>query len=132
VAAARRLKRAAVTLALVLLAGCGATTATTATPPPGTEALPSWVVSLNPHPGSSSEANTVVEVEHTVTEPDHEVRLIVDGVDVTAGALIGARSLAYEPLSRGSHTVRIEHVWLPGAGADLETIETFTWRFETL
>jgi hypothetical protein len=120
-----------VVVAALLLAACSSEE-TTATPPTGTAGLPGWVVSLSPEPGSSSQANTVVEVRHTIDQPGHEVRLILDGVDVTAGALRGDGILTYEPLASGPHTARIEHAWLPGAGADLETIDSFTWRFETL
>src|SRR6266852_1706010 len=57
--------------------------------------LPSWLTQLNPGPGSTS-SGQVVEVKHNIVTPEY-VRLIIDGVDVTASATKGPNELDYRP-----------------------------------
>lgn len=115
--------------AALLLAGCaGGGTGE----PAGGDELPDWVLSIQPRPGSSSTANTVIEVEHAVTEPDVFIRLIVDGTDVTATAADPRGLLTYQIVESGPHTATLERVRLPAVGEDEVVLDTFTWTFDTL
>ncbi|MDX1689845.1 MAG: hypothetical protein R3290_02355 [Acidimicrobiia bacterium] len=125
-----RLSRILAVLLLLALAACGSADDTTATDDP--DALPEWIVRVQPEPGSSATANTVVEVEHRIVETERFVRIVVDGTDMTASASDRAGILTFEGLTQGSHTVTVELVELPGDEAELNVIDSYTWSFDTL
>lgn len=54
---------------------------------------PSWVVSVYPSPSAAAAPERTVAVDHDLLPPNHNVRLIIDGVDVTGQAALapGAR-----------------------------------------
>lgn len=112
------------------------------------EALPSWIVSVRPEPGSESSSLQLVEVEHEVQTGGRSVRLIIDGVDVTSSSDFGSEErvtgpglLQYDPLGTpetanpevrldaGEHTARVELVELEDVGGGEEVIDSFTWTF---
>jgi hypothetical protein len=62
--------------------------------------LPSWIVSVYPGPGRSMASVSVVEVVHRVSGPRRGVRLLVDGVDVTATSKLSSGRLQYNPRRR--------------------------------
>ena len=71
-----------------------------------------------------------------LTDPDTEVRLIVDGVDVTAVIDAGPGILRYEDntegiatLGAGMHTAEVQLVSLPIAGVDTVVIDSYSWVF---
>lgn len=99
----------------------------------GQTTAPSWVESVRPLPQSTSTANTVVEVNHTPQDPEFSIRLIVDGIDVTATARADTPGLiTYRPLDPGPHSVTVEQTWLPDDGQDTVVVDSYTWSFETL
>lgn len=94
---------------------------------------PSWIESVSPLPNSTSTANTVVEVNHAPQDPEFSIRLIVDGIDVTASAQDDNLGLiTYRQLDPGPHSVTVEQTWLPDDGQDTVVVDSYTWSFETL
>lgn len=97
--------------------------------------LPAWLTQLNPGPDSSSSGIQVVEVKHSIVTPEY-VRLIVDGVDVTAYATKGPGLLDYRPagggpvaLSPGQHEAEVERM-SPATGAGPGTVlDPYSWSF---
>lgn len=114
-----------------LLAAACADTGQDATPPAG-NAMPSWIQSIQPSPDSSAMANTVIEVDHSQIDPEHFIRLLVDGVDVTSNATETEDMIVYRGLSKGSHTATVEETWLPEFGKQSDVISSYSWSFETL
>jgi hypothetical protein len=120
-----------VCLVAAVFASCGGDTGVTSTPFQAN--LPSWIESVRPLPESVSTANTVIEVAHSIPDTEHVIRLIVDGVDVTAAATEETAGITiYRPLEPGPHTATLERIWLPGAGQESVVLDTYTWTFETL
>jgi hypothetical protein len=125
------------TAALLLIVACEDTEAN------GTEAddraeMPSWVESVYPEPGSTAAVPDAVEVDHTLTEStDIDIRLVVDGTDVTTYATFEAGKLRYESgrgpvtLTAGDHTAEIQQVALPVEGAEYTVVDSFEWEFRT-
>lgn len=101
---------------------------------PGSESQPSWVETVYPAPGSSA-TTLAVEVDHTITSTDNDVRLMVDGVDVTTYAAFDAGRLRYESgvgpvvLGGGEHWAEVQLVTLPHEGADYEVLDSYRWEF---
>lgn len=118
--------------------------------------LPGWVTSVSPLPGAEAAPTDIIEVQHEQRGDLSGVRILIDGVDVTANAVPregsntrepfgendenaydGAGLLAYDPntelapveIDPGEHTVTLEQVRQPEEGADLEVLDTFDWTF---
>lgn len=118
--------------------------------------LPDWLEVVSPLPGAEGSATNLIEVQHNQTAELTGVRMLIDGVDVTASALPnegtnttqpfgpndensyeGEGLLAYDPntelmpveIDPGQHTVTLEQVRQPEPGADLEVLDTFEWTF---
>lgn len=118
-----------------LLLGC--------TDPENTEApeisdrQPDWVETVYPEPGATVAVPDAVEVDHAITSGDEDVRLIVDGTDVTTYAIFEAGKLRYESgdgpvvLGDGAHTAEVQRVSLPVEGIDYRVIDSFRWEFRT-
>lgn len=127
-----RLRVAIATIVLVpaVLISCGNDAGVTSTALRTT--LPSWIESVRPLPDSAATANTVIEVAHRVVDPDHFIRVIVDGIDVTADTTEEtAGTTIYRPLEPGPHTATVERTLLPGQGEEFVVLDSFTWTFET-
>lgn len=132
--------------AMTFLAACGGGDAE-----PGADsqaAIPDWIVNVRPEPGVESSTLKLVEVEHEVQTGGRDVRLIVDGVDVTASSDFGAEQrvsgpghILYDPerrpqsadapvtLDAGQHTATAELVELDEVGGGEEVVDSFTWTF---
>lgn len=121
--------------------------------------LPEWLIEVSPVPGAEAAPTDLVEVQWSRTRGAQEssgVRLFLDGTDVTAFALPNEGTnteqpfgpndenaaeagglLAYDPntelmpvqLDPGEHTARVELVYQPEIGADLEVVDSFEWSF---
>ncbi|MEX0789952.1 MAG: hypothetical protein WD178_04170 [Actinomycetota bacterium] len=128
-------------LAVGLLAGCGEEAAA---PPAADEALPTWLVSVKPEPGEQSAVLRRIEVNYVLQTDGENVRLSVDGTDVTSYADFGREqnvggpgSLVYDfeqarelvPLEPGEHTATLELVRLENLGEQHEILDTFSWTF---
>lgn len=130
-------------LALPLLAACGADNQAE---PGSTEDLPDWLTRVYPAPGAETTATRSVQVEYPVTE-GREVRLLIDGTDVTTYARVGGGLLEYDvdqpvspvELRPGSHTATVE-LYEPSVESsessetfdpsERQLIDSFTWEFE--
>ena len=149
---------ALISILLAALAGCAQGPEEDADAAADVE-LPDWLDSVSPIPGAEAAATDLIEVHHNATEEDTGVRMIIDGVDVTASAIPrdepeardpigindentfeGEGRLSYDPntdiapvsIDPGEHTVLLEHVRLPEPGAQLEVLDTFEWTFTVL
>jgi hypothetical protein len=89
------------------------------------------LVSIRPEPDGTSAADTAVEVEMAVTEPDAFVRLLVDGTDVTDTAAEPDGDLYYPVATPGRHTVTVERVMPSTDDGVPVTTDSYTWSFET-
>lgn len=117
----------------------------------GVEAeYPEWVEKVYPAPGAETSATPAVEVNHNVVTSEREVRLSIDGVDVTTYADQHSPSLLeYDPgdiesnppleLEPGEHEATLELLDVrpatEGDGTEyevLDTLDTFTWTFTIL
>lgn len=122
-------------LVISLLSGCSTGPATFEEGRVGSGESPTWVESVVPEPGSVAKVPDAVEVEHTITSTDEDVRLLIDGVDVTTYATFDAGEIRYEggvgpvPLNSGEHTAEVQRVRLPGNGLDYEVVDSYTWSF---
>lgn len=102
-----------------------------------TEQMPEWVESVYPEPGTTLAVPDVVEVDHAVQGAQEDVRLVVDGVDVTTYASFPAGSIRYESglgpvtLEEGEHTAQVQRVRLQAAGAEYEVLDSYSWEFRT-
>jgi hypothetical protein len=97
--------------------------------------MPSWLTQLNPGPDSSGSGIQVVEVKHSIVTPEY-VRLIVDGVDVTAYATKGPGLLDYRPAGGGPvvltpahHEAEVERLSPGTGGAPPTVVDSYTWSF---
>jgi hypothetical protein len=131
----------AAVLAIGLLAGCGEDEAA---PPAAGEALPTWLESVEPEPGEESAVLRRVEVNYNLQTDGENVRLSVDGTDVTAYADFGREEnvggpgrLVYDfegnrdvvRLGPGEHTATVELVRLEDLGEQPQVLDTFSWSF---
>ena len=119
-------------LALVVAACSGGTTDG---PVDDTE-LPTWIDVVTPEPGADATPAQTVSVEFRVTDTDHEVRLLIDGVDVTAGAIASPGLLTYTiddtgiiTIGPGDHTAEVQLVTTRAAGIDGVVIDSYEWTF---
>ncbi len=124
-----------------LLTGCGdGDELTVPTAPP----IPSWIVSVEPRPGAESATFRRVEVKHEVLTDGENVRLFIDGTDVTAYSEFGREDtvggpglLVYDfeqardfvPLEPGPHEAKVERVRVPGLGEQLKVLDSYSWSF---
>lgn len=125
-------------LVAVLASACTdpATVDTTAASQPTTASQPpSWIEDVIPEPGAISAVPDAVEIDHNIVTTDEELRLIVDGIDVTAYAEFDAGKLRYESgagpveLSPGDHTAEVQRVVLPADQTKYEVLDSYTWNF---
>ncbi len=116
---------------------------------PATAELPDWLARVYPEPGAELTATQAVQVDHDTLAADREVRLSIDGTDVTTYARIGPSTLEYDidqtaapvDLKPGSHTATVElYSVKAGASEGVESysasernlLDTFTWEFTVL
>ena len=112
--------------------------------------FPEWVEKLYPPPGSETSINQAVQINHNIVGADQQVRLSIDGTDVTAYATETSPGLleydidqpnAPIELEPGEHeaTVSLFRV-TPGASEGVDSydpdvhqpIESYTWSFTVL
>jgi hypothetical protein len=109
-----------------------------------TIALPEWIVKVEPEPGQETSAVRRVEVHYEVATGGENVRLSIDGTDVTAYADFGREenvggpgTLVYDfeqgrdfvPIDPGEHTATVSRVRLTGIGEQFEVLDSFSWTF---
>ena len=120
-----------IVLALIAVSGCATTPAAD---DPGDQ-QPPWVESVFPEPGAVVTAADAVEVDHNLTATDNDIRLIIDGVDVTTYAAFDAGKLRYESgvgpvvLEDGDHTAEVQRVVLAEDETQFEVVDSFEWEF---
>lgn len=113
----------------MLLTGCG----------DGDDAsrIPDWIDEVYPEPGATAAVPDGVEVNHSVQGPNQDVRLIVDGTDVTTYATFEAGKMRYESglgpvvLGAGPHTAEVQLVEVAEFGEQFQVIDSYTWEFRT-
>ena len=100
------------------------------------EPLPVWIDEITPRSNATFSPIGGISVRYVLTDPETEVRLIVDGVDVTAVSDAGPGLLRYEDdaegivrLDAGMHTAEAQLVILPAAGIDTVVIDSYSWVF---
>lgn len=116
----------------------------------GVADYPDWIQKVYPPPDSELSATRAVQVNHTVVTAERQVRLVIDGVDVTAYALETSPGLleydidqvnAPVELRPGTHSAEaLLFEVTPGAseGVDSydpdvhEPVDTYSWTFEVL
>ena len=127
------MKRLIVPIVLALIAVSGCTTTPDADDV--TDQQPSWVESVFPEPGAVVTAADAVEVDHNLTATDNDIRLVIDGVDVTTYAAFEAGKLRYESgvgpvvLGDGDHTAEVQRVVLAEDETQFEVVDSFEWEF---
>lgn len=134
-----RLWPLAVVLLALVPAGCGEQTPEAETQPAVVE-KPEWLVRVYPPPGSEGSAAATVQVRHELPGAKGNLRLMIDGVDVTAYSDVEPGRLTYDPelapevveLTPGQHTARVERVSLPREGAKHRVLDFYQWRFTLL
>ena len=96
---------------------------------------PPWVDSVYPEPGASATGVSAVEVRHTITDPELNIRLVIDGVDVTTYSDFSGGVLRYDAelgpvrLEPGPHEAEVQRVRLPADEVDYEVIDSYSWEF---
>ena len=130
--------------AFLLLACGGEEESTSGSTSSKSEAVPPWIVSVEPRPGQQSATFRRIEVQHRVMTDGESVRLSVDGVDVTAYADFGREGTAggpgllvydfeqardFVPLDPGEHQATLTRVKLTGVGEKFEVLDDYTWSF---
>lgn len=108
---------------------------------------PDWIEKIYPPPGSESAVTQAVQVIHTAIQADRQVRLHIDGTDVTTYALgSDPGHLVYDiddaaapvELAPGEHTAEVQLMRrTPGSGEGTESydpdvhevIESYSWEF---
>ena len=100
------------------------------------DGTPDWIEDVIPEPSAVATVPDAVEVDHNIPAgTDENIRLIVDGVDVTMYAGFDAGKLRYESgdgpvvLSQGDHTAEVQRVLLPADQTEFRVLDTFTWEF---
>jgi hypothetical protein len=138
----------------VWLGACGdddgvATTGSATAQGTPSDDLPAWLTDIYPSPGADA-AERAVEVQYDLLDTRRELRVVIDGVDVTAqldGLERGADgtvlfpspgTVRYDPrelerplveLRPGEHDVAVRLVELPAFGEPLRTVEEHAWSF---
>lgn len=125
-------------LVLIVLFAAGCDTTDSASPDPGTQQVPLWIDDVTPEPGATLTATDGVSVAFQLTDPDHTVRLVIDGIDVTAGSLAGPGLLRYEDtgpgvieLQPGNHTAVAQLVIAEVDGVEAVVVDEYRWSFRT-
>lgn len=127
--------RLLVTLCLLLALPAACSTGPATFEEGSTGEPPAWVEEVVPEPGAVATVPDAVEVDHTITATDEDVRLLINGVDVTTYATFEAGKIRYEAgdgpvdLGTGDHTAEVQRVTLPSEGVDFTVIDSYTWRF---
>lgn len=101
---------------------------------------PKWVENVFPPPGSEAASVNKVEITHTAVGVREGVRLVIDGVDVTAFSEPGRGRLTYEPadprapveFGPGLHRATAVRIKLDEAGEPHEVVDRFGWTFTVL
>jgi hypothetical protein len=121
---------------------------------------PGWIREVFPSPGAESTGERVVELRYADLEPQQQIRLLINGVDVTVQSLdetqaveqqqepfIGPGQLRYDPrrieddmatgpplvdLTPGTHTATARLVELPAFGEPLQIVDEYRWTFSLL
>ena len=101
----------------------------------GTSDQPVWVQDVIPGPGADATVPDAVEVDHAITGSDEDVRLLVNGVDVTTYATLEAGKIRYESgdgpvvLGTGHHTAEVQRVLLRTEEVEFRVLDSYTWEF---
>lgn len=108
---------------------------------------PEWIEKIYPPPDSETSVTRAVQVVHTAIQADRQVRLKINGADVTAyalgsdpGYLVYDMDDAAAPvqLTPGEHTAEVQLMRrTPGSGEGTESydpdvhevIESYSWEF---
>lgn len=111
---------------------------------------PEWLEKIYPPPDSEISVTQAVQVVHTAIQADRQVRLNIDGTDITTYALGSEPGhLVYDiddvaapvQLAPGEHTAEVQLMRrTPGSGEGTESydpdvhevIETYSWEFTIL
>lgn len=131
----------ALLLVAALLAGCAdddAPAEDLAAEEPG--GLPEWLREVHPPPGAETTGVPEVQVSHEVVGTREDVRLVIDGIDVTQYAGPGQGVLSYKPgdgdeprapveLAPGAHRAVVQRVLRPEFGEPHKVLESFGWQF---
>lgn len=120
-----------------VLVACGQAEPDAASIEGSSEELPPWIEQVRPPPGAESTAIRAIQVVHEPLSEREDLRLLVDGVDVTTYAdrrltvleFDAAEDAAPIEFGPGSHQATVEYLRLPSPGERHEVIDTFTWRF---
>jgi hypothetical protein len=99
--------------------------------------LPGWLSRVYPEPGAEGSVGEI-QVDYQVSGPEQNVRLFVDGVDVTIYSTIQSGSLQYDvaqefapvELDPGPHRAAVELVNEPEQGEAVKVLDRFEWQFE--
>lgn len=100
--------------------------------------LPEWIQGVHPDPGAEASPTPQVQVIHGAVGVGEGVRLIVNGVDVTAHTAEARPGvLAYDPnrprapveIDPGPNTASAERVRLDEFGEQPEVLDRFEWEF---
>lgn len=120
---------------LALLAGCAPDPAKLEQAREG-EGLPDWIERVHPEPGAEASPVAHVQVVHDVIGETQDVRLVVDGTDVTPYATRRGL-LSYDAtrpggpveLDPGEHEASALLVSLDEFGQQQDVLDRFDWRF---
>lgn len=99
--------------------------------------MPAWLQSVYPEPGATAAVPDAVEANHSIQGPDQDIRLVVDGTDVTTYASFEAGKVRYESgvgpvvLGTGRHTAEVQLVELDEFGGEYRVLDSFSWDFRT-
>lgn len=130
---------------VLLLSGCAGDTDSGAAVT--VDEAPEWVTKIYPPPGANTTATRAVQVQYETVGADREVRLLIDGTDVTTYARVGTGLLEYDvdqaaspvELDPGPHTATVELYEVKvGASEGAESysaserakIDSFSWDFQ--
>ncbi|MGE0732208.1 MAG: hypothetical protein AB7O92_29085 [Acidimicrobiia bacterium] len=114
--------------------------------------MPDWIQRVRPSPDADTSAERAVSVDAVTLDESQELRLIIDGVDVTAQALVSEPSgsagvdgqpatndqLRYDPrdtstplveLAPGDHSATAELRERSEFGAQSVLLDSYTWQF---
>lgn len=126
---------------VLLMAPGDACTGDPATPSEPDEALPGWLERVYPPPGAEAAPIAEIEVEHNVTAQNEQIRLLIDGTDVTTYSDLDTGELVYDvendrvpvEIDVGRHHATVERRRVPedfDVGVDeVEVLDTFEWEF---
>ena len=142
--------------ALPLLAGCAGGPEELEPGDGAAVELPDWITSVSPVPGAEAAPTDIIEVQHEQRGEESSVRILIDGVDVTAAAQMNVGSnteqpfgeapegtnqgeglLAYDPnteampveIGPGEHTVTLQRVRFEEVGEQFDVLDEFEYSF---